>query len=404
MGGYFILLKLFKQQERMDSVKKEPSWKAEGSKKLRDCVPDKPQDTAVAILSQVSNLGNSELYSKDCVDRVESINDKPSVEAEGENKLRDWPPESTIDSDSHIVAHGRFSRKQEIDMSEQGFIKVPRSLLNDPRWNGMRLKYRHVFLILLARCYWKKTKYNVRGNIIELEKGQICVSYRQLVDWCNQEMSFKEDYVDKNIVERAVSVFFQFQIARHEVRHGKMVITITIPGYYGEEKNETETLSETKPRHNRDIKEEVYKKNKKDKKETREPEKVDAAPVGRLVEFLNLEILKIKPNFSKKETPSWQKGFSSLLKLRSEDELMKIIMWALSHEFWSSNVFSPGAILRNLDKMEMQMTKIKDNKWKKNTTNSYANSNQGSSESSTCERPYRTQKSYDPMPEGFWNG
>ena len=100
----------------MNSLDKEPSWEnSEGKSQLRYCDD--------SIVGNGSHLSKSKLISKDCVDKVGSINYKPSVGAEGIDKLRDWSPKATKDVDSLIVAHGPFSRKQEIPMSDRGFLK-----------------------------------------------------------------------------------------------------------------------------------------------------------------------------------------------------------------------------------------------------------------------------------------
>jgi hypothetical protein len=65
------------------------------------------------MLSDERISRKSKLLSKDCIDRMKHRNKKPSVVAEGLNQLRDTTPESTNDEDSHILAHGRFSRKEE---------------------------------------------------------------------------------------------------------------------------------------------------------------------------------------------------------------------------------------------------------------------------------------------------
>ena len=209
----------------------------------------------IDIVSQDENFDKCHLISKDFFGNVNGINKETSAQTEVSDKLRDVAQELEKNLDSPILTHGRFSRKQENIMSDSGFTKLPRSLTEDPRWLSMRLKYQKVFLTLLRKCYFSKSKFSIDGNIIEILPGQICVSLRQLVDWCNEGVVYKEDKIDKNIVERSVSLFFKIRIARHEVRHGRSVITITIPGYYEENKNETETPTETQPRHNRDSKE-----------------------------------------------------------------------------------------------------------------------------------------------------
>jgi len=236
---------------------KTPLGETKGSKKiLSDSYRCVPNERNGYTLSEENYFSKSNLLSKNSLDTVECINGKTSAETEVLLKLRECAPESRYDTNSHIVAHGRISRNQEIIMNEQRFFQIPKSLSEDPRWKGMRLKYQKVLIILLEHCCYYEQKFNINGILIQLAKGQICASYRQLMDWCNDGVSFKQDLIDKNIVERAVSLFFKIQIARHEVRHGKSIITITLPGYYEERKNQSETPSETRVRHDRDINEE----------------------------------------------------------------------------------------------------------------------------------------------------
>ena len=218
----------------------------------------------IDIVSQDENFDKCHLISKDFFGNVNGINKETSAETEVSDKLRDVAQELKTNCNGHILTHGRFSRKQENIMSEFGFVQLPRFLLEDPRWNGIKIKYRHVLFTILKKCVWKKTAHNIHGNVIYLEPGQLAVSYRQLVEWCNEDVCFKEDHVDKNLVERAVSVFLKFQIVRQHVRHQKMILTVTLPGYYEEKKNQTETACETEPRQYRDIKEESEEKRRRE--------------------------------------------------------------------------------------------------------------------------------------------
>lgn len=216
------------------------------------------------------------------------INAKTEVGASALSEIRNCGPENIRFDDSLIISEPCNSFNKECFMSQEisGFIQLPRSLLENEIWNSLRLKYRHVLLIILKKCAWKPCKYNDNGQIIHLNPGELCVSYRELAEWCNQNVKFREDEVDRNIIERAVSVFLKLKIIRQEVRHCKMVITVTIPGVYDTEKKETETPIETKPRLNRDIKEEIKeinnppltppfsKNSKKQKKDTPQKEEV----------------------------------------------------------------------------------------------------------------------------------
>ena len=75
----------------------------------------------------------------------------------------------------------------------------------------------------------------------------------------------------------------------------------------------------------------------------------------RLSEFFLQSILKMKPNFTKRPTQKWHKDCQSLLKFRKEEEIQKVLIWALKDSFWSKNVQSPHGLFNNLDKIEVAM-------------------------------------------------
>lgn len=83
----------------------------------------------------------------------------------------------------------------------------------------------------------------------------------------------------------------------------------------------------------------------------------DSAPASLLSKFLLAKIQKQKPNFTGQVIPKWIKDSEKLLKTRSPDELRKVMDWLYEDAFWSGVVMSPGNLLKNLDKIEMQMMK-----------------------------------------------
>ena len=142
------------------------------------------------------------------------------------------------------------------EKKSESFVKLPRELLENPLWMDLRMTYQKVFLTILQHCCYQDRDFSINHNLVRIKKGQLCASIRGIVDLCNKGVRFKEDLIDKNIVERSVSLFIQLQLVRQEVRHGKTVLSILLPGYYEQEENETETGSETKVRQNRDTNEE----------------------------------------------------------------------------------------------------------------------------------------------------
>lgn len=232
-------------------------------------------------VSKTEDLGINELQTKRDFDNV----GEPSLESAEEttdssNNTRDSGESYYEQNCKFIVANSPDFRNKNgdtmsfsndsitensffSDESPRSFIKIPRSLFNDPRWKGMREKYKKVFFTLLFHASFTKKTYAIGPNLITINPGQFCTSIRNLMELCNDEVKYQEDKVDKNIVERSVSLFTKFGLVRHEVIHGKSVITITQRELYDHFQNQCDTASETKVRLNRDTNEE-YKNVKKE--------------------------------------------------------------------------------------------------------------------------------------------
>lgn len=197
--------------------------------------------------------------------------DNPGISKISKSATTDTNTNKIGKSSAPIVSEITDLRKQvgelmDIEFSDEGFVKLPRSLLNDPNWQRMRLKYKMVFLTLLNHTSYTQRTYSISTNLITIGPGQFCTSIRNLVDLCNQGVIFNEDKIDKNIVERSVSLFTKVGLVRQEVRHKKCIFTITYPELYDHFKKQSETQTETRPRHNRDTNEE--RKERKDIEET----------------------------------------------------------------------------------------------------------------------------------------
>lgn len=200
------------------------------------------------------------LHPKRNYDRVNGETKKPELGGSGFELKQDSGDESGHSrhfTTSTISDSPNFYNKEIGESMENlGYFIIPRSITSDPRYQGARLKYKHVLHILLEHAAFRKTKYAIGTNLIDIEIGQFCVSVRGLIDLCNKGIKFKEDKVDKNTIERASHFWSTCGFVRQEVRHGKTILTITIPEVYIKEKQEGETASETKVRLNRDTNEE----------------------------------------------------------------------------------------------------------------------------------------------------
>ena len=137
-----------------------------------------------------------------------------------------------------------------------GYFIIPRLLSSDSRYQGARLKYKHVLHILLEKAAFVPTIHKVRTEIINIDIGQFCVSERQLIELCNEGVKFQEDLVDKNTVHRAILYWKKCgflkqkvnqkvnQHVNQKVNQQKSLLTVTVPGLYRTKKKTSEPESE----------------------------------------------------------------------------------------------------------------------------------------------------------------
>ena len=199
---------------------------------------------------------STELQTKSNFDNV-TENKKPESGNSGFNYKSLDPAGSGNgkSTDSSLPDAPNLYKTNGVSMENSGYFSFPRPISNDPRYKGARIKYKHVLHIILENAVFRETTHSIGTEQIEVKIGQFCITVRGLVDLCNKGVRFKDDMVDKNIVERASHFWQTCGFVRQEVRHGKILLTVTVPEFYVREKNESETTSETKPRLNRDIKE-----------------------------------------------------------------------------------------------------------------------------------------------------
>lgn len=201
-----------------------------------------------------------QLPSKVNFDTVEEIKKPESGGSGYTTKTRD-SGESATNANGHfnnsILADSpNFYNKNGTAMENFGYFIIPRSVTSDPRYQGARLKYKHVLHILFEKVAFAETTHAIGTEVIPIAIGQFCVSERRLVEICNEGVKFQEDKVDKNIVRRAVHFWATCQYLNHKVIHDKTLLTLTIPEFYERNKKVSEPASEPKVNQNRTSKEE----------------------------------------------------------------------------------------------------------------------------------------------------
>jgi hypothetical protein len=117
------------------------------------------------------------------------------------------------------------------------------------------------------------------------------------------------------------------------------------------EKPDTENQDSTKEQGRTKEQEEGEEKNKQKEKNA------NSAAASSLCVLLLSKIKEKKKNFSKTIMPSWLKAAEKLVKIRSLDEITKVINFAMEHDFWFKNILSPEKLLKHLDVLELEMVK-----------------------------------------------
>lgn len=97
-----------------------------------------------------------------------------------------------------------------------GFVVMQRAVLDHPLFRG-DLARLGAWSWLIMRACWKPTRFDVQGKTLKLERGQLCVSIRQMA----QEWGWSKSAVDRFITRLKTETMIET-----EAGHGRLVITI----------------------------------------------------------------------------------------------------------------------------------------------------------------------------------
>ena len=98
----------------------------------------------------------------------------------------------------------------------QGFIQIPRSLLEHPTVVSAPPPQRWVLIMLLEGICFLPCVQDDHSILVNLLPGQIMITQRRFAKWAN---------VKENDVRRAIERFSKAQILTQEVTHKKTIIT-----------------------------------------------------------------------------------------------------------------------------------------------------------------------------------
>lgn len=304
------------------------------------------------------------LHSKSIFDKVCVEIKRPEFDGSGINGHLDSVGESDKGTlNTPILSELPNLYKQYGSFVENlGYFIIPRSVTEDPRYKGARLKYQKVLHVLFENVAFAPTTHAIGVEVIPIAIGQFCVSERQLVDLCNEGVGFKEDQVDKNIVRRAVHFWTRCQIVNRQVNHDKTLITITVPDFYNREKKRSEPSSEPEVNQKRTTKEEdkELKDNISSPKTSKKKAPFVASPFATslLTEFYSSLLLAIPdfPEAAIKKTKTEYQAAEAIGKQCNHDMdlIRKVIAWAHTG-FWLDHVHTVTYLRNKFTKLVQQL-------------------------------------------------
>jgi len=314
--------------------------------------------------SAVLNGVPKELHSKGIFATVCSEMKKPeSLNSGMEIKINRDSGESADGNlnNSILAVPLNFYNKNGTAMEFSGYFIIPRSVTSDPRYQGARLKYQKVLLVILENAAFSETTHAIGTEVIKINIGQFCVAERRLVDLCNEGVKFKEDLVDRNIVTRAVQFWCKCQYLNQQVIHGKTLLTITIPEIYKKEKPQGEPTSDPKVSQNRATKEEgkeLKEDNISSKKEgTFVPSEFATSLLTEFYSSLFSSIPDFPKDSARKTKTQYQAADRICKKANGDMDLIrKVISYA--HEpggFWLAHVHSVCYLDKKFTKLVQQL-------------------------------------------------
>jgi len=102
----------------------------------------------------------------------------------------------------------------------RNFTGITNSLSTNDFWLDARPEHQAIFLAILMHCAFVETIHDIHGNKHTVLAGQLCASIRKIAEWTSK-------YTNKNEVVAALKYFSECGFLRHEIRHGKTLITVT---------------------------------------------------------------------------------------------------------------------------------------------------------------------------------
>lgn len=244
-----------------------------------------------------------------------------------------------------------------------GFIKIPRSLYQKDFWKKFDCHQRMIVLMILSNLSYAKHKFNNHGTIIDLEIGQVCTTYREIAEWCGEDVS-------KDKVMRTIETLQNFSFinlkAGQRARQKKSIITLIDPETYNCMFVNPETGFATNLRQTCDKTEERKRKGK-EKETPQTPLFSDNKVVEISSEFsiatsllsdFFSSLLSILPELTTEEmrhTKPQLNAMEFLAKTYGPQQVRAVFTFAHQNEFWRTHVHTSVYLKKKFKTLLLQM-------------------------------------------------
>lgn len=197
-------------------------------------------------IEKLDKYPNKALRSNTIFDSLEIT--KPETGISG-CVVKDSVQESSLKGSLHtpiIAETPNFHKGRGVFVSDEGFIKLPRSLIVSAAWRDLTMKQQKFFLYILERVQFTPRVEKHRGIEIVVVPGQLFISYRSLVADYNHNIKYQKEKIDLSFLQRCVSTFLRNGWADTRTDTGMTLLTITYPELYDHFKSLTDTPTDTK--------------------------------------------------------------------------------------------------------------------------------------------------------------
>ena len=217
----------------------------------------------------------NELLSKRSLDRINSVNKKPSVLAEGrELKSTDLcePEDGCLDIPI-LSRSSNLCKQTGENMSNEPHLRIPRSIHENSKYYDSSPIYQAIFNRIFYLAAYSKMTLDIDGKTITLEVGQLCYSYRTLVKKLGSKFTLGN-------LRGFLHYFNSKGFLTHTLTQDRLLITLSKSVLYEYDSESSNTTSNTELTQRSHSKEERERKNKENitplspqKEPTQEPSK-----------------------------------------------------------------------------------------------------------------------------------